>query len=183
MDKIVIQELEFIRLIKAEEIQNRIRELANLILNHYQNTLGEIHVLIIMNGGFMFASDLLRFLDQRFIAHFIRIKSYDGFVQSEEIRLDADVSWDQFKNKPILLIEDIIDSGRTLRQLHDQMKSKEIENIITVSLLIKPNSVITEFENLFYGFTIQDEFVIGYGMDYNGIGRGLEHIYQLKVLS
>ena len=132
-----------------------------------------------MNGAFIFSADLLRELDERFTIQFVHISSYLGMSQNSEIKLDSTIDWTAFQGKNVLIVEDIIESGNTLTELISQFYNLKLKSLKIVCLIIKPHCVKVNFKDLIVGFEIKDEFIVGYGMDYNGLGRGLKDIYQL----
>lgn len=136
--------------------------------------------LAILNGAFMFASDLLKEISIPCEISFIRVSSYQNMQStgqvSEVIGLKEDI-----KNRHIIIIEDIVDTGHTVYALLQNLILKEPGSIEIASLLLKPESVQHPLQVKYIGKTIPNDFVVGYGLDYNGLGRNLRDIY--KVIS
>jgi hypoxanthine phosphoribosyltransferase len=176
-DRIKINQLTFRPFLDFEEIYIRVKEMSKQINQDYQgkNPL----IIVLMNGAFMFASDLLRHLDFLPNLHFIKTSSYHELESTGDVKIqslnDIDLS-----GSDILIIEDIIDTGATLNQLLNVLFSKGAANIEIASLLLKPRKLKHDIKAKYIGFEISDEFVVGYGLDYNNVGRNLPHIYQLE---
>ncbi len=179
MNEVFIENKRFNILIEHQLIIEKVNELANKILMHYSNVTEPIQIVAVMNGAFIFAADLMRKLDQRFRIHFIKLSSYEGVIQSNEITCDHNFKFEVFQNQHVLILDDIIETGRTLEKLIQCYKNLPIKSIHIVCLMIKPASVLQELPILASGFEVEKQFVVGYGMDYCECGRGLKNIYQL----
>jgi len=160
------------------EILKRVNVLGKQISADYQ---GKKPVFIsILNGVFVFAADLLRACETDCEVSFVKLASYDGLQStgniSEKIGLEMDL-----KDRHVILVEDIIDSGETLYQFLPEIKKMQPASLNLAVLLLKPDSVKYSFDIPYLGFEIPDKFVIGYGMDYNGLGRNLRALYQLTI--
>ena len=176
MSKIKVNELNFELILNSNQIQVKVKEIAAKL----EKTLSQkddITSLVIMDGAFMFASDLLRNTNLEMNPHFITIKSYIGENQSSKIYIDQ-ISTELVFNKTIVIIEDIIDSGNSMLELCKKLKDLSVKEIYIVAFIIKDLQIGDKINVDFYGFNVGPEFIIGYGMDYNGCGRGLDCIYQ-----
>jgi hypoxanthine phosphoribosyltransferase len=133
----------------------------------------------LLNGSFVFAADLLREINFPAQISFVKVASYSGMEslgqQKTLIGLNEDV-----EGKNIVLVEDIIDSGNTMDSILAQLRSLGAADMRIASLLFKPGAFRQDYAIHHVGFRIPDAFVVGYGMDYDGHGRNLKHIYQLK---
>ena len=163
-----------------DEIQTRIRMLANEINEYYDDKYDEpIHIIVMMNGAFLFAADLVRMLDFPLHMYFVKSSSYEGMTSTGKVNFhlpdDLDIT-----DKHVLVLEDIVDTGRTFQVFLDEIVLDKPKDLKICSLLVKhKNQKIIELID-FAGFMIDDPFVIGYGMDYNGKARDLKDIYVLK---
>ncbi|RPG52600.1 MAG: hypoxanthine phosphoribosyltransferase [Flavobacteriales bacterium TMED84] len=166
----------FEKFISDVEIENSISRIANEISSlKIENPI----FLCVLNGSFIFASDLVRKINQNIEVSFIKISSYIGTKSTgtvkELIGLKNDI-----KKRNIIIVEDIVDTGTTLSELFKILKKLEVKSIRTATLLYKPDSFHGKIPIDFIGFSITSRFVIGYGLDYDEIGRNLPHIYKLK---
>lgn len=175
---IKIHDKEFTKLISAQEIELRITELAQEINSKYSYD-EIIHALVLMNGAYVFSADLTRKLGNIKL-HFIKSSSYQGLINNGEVKIEA-FDFSIFKNQRVLIIEDIIDTGKTMNALINLLRHNEIAKIEIVTLILKPNKLEYNFDNLIIGFEIGDEFIVGFGMDYNELGRNLKDIYQIHL--
>lgn len=178
MKSIIIEDKKFNLLIPEIDIQKRISEISIEINQRFPED-EVMDALVLMNGAFMFASDLGPNLN-KLRYHFIKASSYSGLTSSGNLEIES-YNFSQFNNKKILIIEDIIESGNTIQKLLDLLNSFQLKESVIVSLVSKPNKQLYKFDNLITGFEISDEFIIGYGMDYNEQGRNLKDIYQLTM--
>jgi hypoxanthine phosphoribosyltransferase len=175
--KTKIADLEFEPLIKAEAIEKRIKEIGVQLNNEYQHC---IPVFVgVLNGSFLFIADLIKQIDIPCEITFTKLASYYGGTKSTlKIRDDIDFSVD-IKGREVLIIEDIVDTGNTAHYLIDKLKLMKPASIKLCSLLLKPNALLKKIDELKYvGFEIENEFVVGYGLDYKEMGRNLKDIYK-----
>ena len=177
-NEIKIGDLTFEEYINHADIEKKVSQIAESISDRYHGKTPLF--LVIMNGAFMFAADLIRHLNFAAEVVFIRVKSYHGTQSSGNINIympeDVDI-----KGRHIILLEDIIDTGDSMSALIPELLKKEPESLSLTAILIKPEAHQHEITIDFPGFEIPNKFVIGYGLDYDGIGRNLRDIYQLKT--
>jgi hypoxanthine phosphoribosyltransferase len=132
----------------------------------------------ILNGSFMFASDLFKYLRVEAEICFIKLASYKGTKSSGQvvtaIGLDIDIV-----NRHILIVEDIVDTGKTLHAFMPQIRNQQPASLKVAALLHKPEAIVYPIHIDYLGFSIPNKFVVGYGLDYNGLGRNIPEIYQL----
>lgn len=159
-------------LISEKELQKRISSLAKEIENDYEDK--EINLICILKGSIFFTTDLAKKIKKNVHIDFLKVASYDG-EKSGDIKLVANLL-PSIKNKDVIVIEDIIDTGKTLKYLTSYLKKLEPKSIKTCSLLDKPSRRLTNFEADYVGFEVEDYFVIGYGLDYNQDYRNLPFI-------
>jgi len=175
MKNIEIDGLNFELLIKEEDILNTVKLLSNKLNDAYS---GEWPVvLVVLNGALFFAAELLKSIDNFVELSCVKVHSYDGVMSSGSIIIDY-IPYDIIKNKKVLLIEDIVDSGLTLDFLTKELKKKGAKDVECVTLLFKPDKYNYPNVPKYIGFNIGDEFVVGYGMDLNQKCRGLKNIYK-----
>ena len=137
-------------------------------------------VVIVLNGAFMFGAELLKRITVNCEVAFIRVSSYRGTASTGEVKeqmpLGADV-----KGRDVIVVEDIVDSGLTMDNLRLRMAAEGAASVALCTLLFKPDAFQGMYELKYVGEEIPDRFVVGYGLDYDGLGRNLPAIYQLKV--
>ena len=175
--KTKIADLEFEPLIKAKAIEERIKTIGQQLNVDYQHT---IPVFVgVLNGSFLFIADLIKQIDIPCEVTFTKLASYYGGTKSSlKIRDDIDFSVD-IKGREVIIIEDIVDTGNTAHYLLEKLKLKQPASITFCSLLLKPQALLKKIDELKYvGFEIENEFVVGYGLDYKEIGRNLKDIYK-----
>lgn len=175
MKNIEIDGLNFELFLSSYEIKKRILELSNILKKVYQNEWPVF--LIVLNGGVVFANELIKYLDDDIELSVVKVRSYKGLESTGEMSLDY-IPYDVIKNKPVLLIEDIVDNGFTLDFLKNHLKEYGALSVSCVTLLFKPSKYIFKNKPEYIGFNIAKEFVVGYGMDFNQKGRELKNIYK-----
>lgn len=132
----------------------------------------------VLNGVFLFAADLLRKIETPCEVSFIKVSSYEGTASSGEVKTQIGLKED-IRGRTIVLVEDIIDSGNTIAKLLPILESQQPEQIKIVTLLFKPSAFKRDFKVDYTGMEIPNDFVVGYGLDYNGLGRNLPDIYKI----
>lgn len=165
-------------LFTKQEIDLMVHNIAMQINEDFQGE--EVIAVVILKGSVMFAADLIRCLTVNVKLDFLQASSYgSGTVSSGEIIIKKDIDSD-VKEKNVLLIEDIVDSGRTLSLIKDEMKKRGAKNVKIASLLSKPERRVIDVEVEYIGTDIPDEFVVGYGLDMDEKYRQLDYIGILK---
>jgi hypoxanthine phosphoribosyltransferase len=177
-EKIQIHDKSFQLFIENDQIQQAVEQLATLINHQYKDK--KLHVLIVLNGAFMFASDLMKKLEMACEISFLRIKSYEGMSSSGKMKQILGLE-ETLEGKHVLVIEDIVDSGRSINYLNETLLKEKPLTLETVTLFFKPNAFQGRITPQYIGFSISDEFIVGYGMDYLEEGRNLKNIYQYKA--
>jgi hypoxanthine phosphoribosyltransferase len=162
-------------LLDAETIQTRVRELAVEIESDYPD--GEdIHLVGVLKGAFVFMADLVRAMTPRVSLDFIAVSSYVKSTKSSgEVRLLKDLDFG-LQGRHVIIVEDIVDTGLTLTYLQDILRARSPKTLRTACLLSKPSRRQVEVAVEYIGFTIEDRFVVGYGLDYAERYRNLSHI-------
>ena len=176
MDSLQINNQTFQIFIPEPEILARIAQLAHVLQTDYQNTRPLF--LAVLNGSFMFASDLLKSLQIECEIQFVKLSSYQGMQStgkvSELIGLNQSIA-----NRDIIILEDIIDSGLTMHELLQSVQKLQPKSIEVCALLLKPEALKVPLQIKYVGFEVGNEFLLGYGLDYDGLGRNLRHIFKL----
>lgn len=160
-------------LISEEKLNERICELAKQIYEDYKG--GDITFICILKGSIFFTVELAKRIPSDINFEFIRVSSYHGQNSTGVIEMKVDLQGD-IKGKDVIVIEDIIDTGRTLSYLKEYLKSKEPNSIKICSLLDKKERRVCEMEADYVGFDIPDKFVVGYGLDVDEHYRNLPYI-------
>lgn len=175
-DMVTIKDLDFSLYLSAREIQNKIRIMATKIASEYEgkNPL----LLVVLNGAFIFGADLIRNMDIACTVQFIRLKSYDQLKSTEQLQISGMDKVD-VKDRHVIIVEDIIDSGFTMHTFVPLLEEMNPSSIAIASLLMKDDEIKYNVNVKYTGFHIPEKFVVGYGLDYDGQGRNLPHIYQL----
>jgi len=157
-----------------KEIDKRVKKIADIISHDYQGK--ELIVVGVLKGAFVFMADLIRYFSIPCIVDFIRVSSYgSSTVSSGKIVIKKDIET-SIEGKDILIIEDIIDTGLTLSLLVDRLKERNPHSLKVCAFLDKRRRRKVEFEADYVGFTIDDGFVVGYGIDFNEMGRFLPEV-------
>ncbi len=168
-------------LVSEEEIREITERLGKQITEDYKDSPKPLIVIIILKGSMPFASDLIRHIDLPLEIEFMKVSSYGaGTKTSGEIKIHLDLNREHLENYNLLLIEDIVDSGRTLQRLTQLLKNRNANCVKTCTLLDKPSRREVDFVPDYCGKTIPDEFVIGYGLDYDEKYRNLPYVGILK---
>lgn len=161
-------------LINEDKIKNRIKEIAQEILKDFKNE--EIVLVCILKGAAYFAIDLSKELNNNLILDFMKVNSYGDELQSSgTINFKLDISTD-IKDKNVIIVEDIIDSGLTLNYIYDYLVKKEPKNLKICVLLDKKERRVKPINVDYTGFEIENKFVLGYGLDYKDKYRNLPYI-------
>lgn len=177
MKQVTYNGLTFEPYITRQQIDSRINELAREIERDCQGSTPLF--LCVLNGAFPFASDLFRAVDIDAEISFIRLKSYEGMgstgVVKEVIGLQENI-----EGRTVIVVEDIVDTGNTIAKLLDTLKSHNPAQIKVATLLFKPEALQTDVNPDYIGFSIPKKFIIGFGLDLDGMARNLNDIYVLK---
>jgi len=167
---------KFVPLLSSAVLEARVTELAAKINADFKGKTPV--VIVVLNGAYVFATDLLRKLNLTLEIAFVKFVSYEGLATTgtvdEVIGLDKNIH-----DRDVLVIEDIVDTGLTMNEILRLLKTHHPSSISTATLLYKPESIKKEVKLQYIGFEIAPDFVIGYGLDFDGFGRNLPEIYKL----
>jgi len=176
MSIIKVHDKEFIPYLTAEEIDEQVTRIAAEINRDYHGR--KPLFIAILNGAFIFAADLFKQIDIEAEIAFIKLASYKGVKSTGNvitaIGLDAELY-----GRDVIIIEDIVDTGKTLSQFLPQLEHQNPASLKIAALLHKPDAMVHPIKIDYLGFTIPNKFVLGYGLDYDGLGRNIKEIYQL----
>jgi len=173
---IAIKDLFFEPYLEEEVILDRIKVLANSI-NHDYKTKKPI-LIAVLNGSFMFMSDICKEITIDMTVSFIKVASYSGLRSDGKVR-DLIGLDESLEGRDVLIVEDIVDTGNSMAHLIKVIRDKQPKSVEVVSLLLKPDALKEPIGIKYTGFEIPDLFVVGYGLDYDGQGRNLRNIYQI----
>ncbi|NPA42759.1 MAG: hypoxanthine phosphoribosyltransferase [Chlorobi bacterium] len=177
MDEIVLHDKRFVKFISHREILEAVRRLAERVADD----AGEMPVFVaVLKGGFVFASDFAKAYRRPAVFDFIRVKSYKGTASSGEVEVLLDVSED-LQGKEVYVLEDIVDTGQSLEKIVELLSAKNPKSLKTVALFFKPEAYRKDIPVDYKGIVIPNKFIVGYGLDYNELGRNLPDVYQLKT--
>ena len=161
-------------LISEEEVSSKIKALAEQISKDYEGK--QVHLICVLKGGVFFTCELAKSITVPVTFDFMSVSSYgDEFESSGRVKIIKDLD-DPIENRDVLIVEDIIDSGRTLHHLMELLKTRKPNSLKLCTLLDKPSRRVTEVKVDYCGFAIPDAFVVGYGLDYAQRYRNLPYI-------
>jgi len=176
MKKIKVKDKEFSLFIKSREIQKNVKKIAN---QFNIDMVGKVSLfIVVLNGSFIFASDLFKLIKVDCEVTFVKLSSYSGTTSTQIVReligLDENI-----KGRTVILVEDIIDTGLTMDNTINKLKHLEAAEVKITSLLFKPGAFQKDFKIHYLGMEIPNDFIVGYGLDYDGLGRNYPSIYKI----
>ena len=164
--------------IGRDELQSRISELADQINRDYA---GRCPLVVgVLNGAVLFTADLLKNLTIDCEITFIRVSSYEQTASTGKIKQILGLT-EAIAGRDLIVVEDIVDTGLTISNVCRQLAEKEPASIAIATLLFKPSALQTKVDLTYVGFEIENKFVVGYGLDYEGLGRNTKDIFVLKA--
>lgn len=170
-----IRNLEFHAFISEQEVLQKIQSLAEQINNDYCDKTPVF--LPVLNGSFMVAADLIKNITIPCQVSFVKVSSYEGTASSGQLKSLIGLEKSLF-NQNIIIVEDIVDTGFTLQRIVDELKGLGTKSVEVVTLLRKKPARDKDIKVKYVGFEIDNEFVLGYGLDYDGLGRNLKEIFK-----
>jgi hypoxanthine phosphoribosyltransferase len=176
MPPIKLHDKTFDTYLSEEDILKKVKELAEAINRDYKDKRPLF--IPILNGSFMFASDLFKYLTIEAEVCFIKLASYKGMRSSGNIITAIGLDQDLI-DRDIIVVEDIVDTGKTLTEFLPKLSHNQPASLKIAALLHKPEATVYPLVIDYVGFSIPNKFVVGYGLDYDGLGRNLKEIYQL----
>jgi hypoxanthine phosphoribosyltransferase len=176
MPRVKLHDKTFDIYLSEEAIQQKVKELAEIINREYE---GKRPLFIaILNGSFMFAADIFKHLTIDAEICFIKLASYRGMKSTGHVITAIGLDHDLY-GRNVVILEDIVDTGKTLHEFLPQLHHQQPRSFEIVTLLHKSEATRYPLKVAYVGFDIPDKFVVGYGLDYDGLGRNLKEIYQL----
>lgn len=176
---IQVKDKKFAVSVPCERIQAEVKRVAADISRDYAGQ--EPVFLAVLNGSFIFAADLLREVDIPCEVSFVRLASYQGTSTTGEIREIMGLNLD-ITGRPVIIVEDIVDTGLTMAHMLDTLRKHNPSSIDICTLLLKPGKLQVSLDIRYCCLSIPDDFVVGYGLDYDGFGRNTKDIYTLTSL-
>jgi hypoxanthine phosphoribosyltransferase len=176
MDSIQIKDKSFTRFISSAEIQSIVGEIADKIAADLagKNPL----FIVVLNGAYIFAADLLRRFDFDCEVTFVRLSSYKGMETTSKVR-EVIGLYENLAGREVVIIEDIIDTGISMGFFLDRIRETSVKSVRLATLLFKPDAFRKDYHIDYIGIKIPNEFILGYGLDYDGLGRNYPDIYKI----
>ncbi len=174
---VTIKDKTFVPFISAEVIQARIQELASQINEDYAHK--QPLIVVVLNGAFIFAADLVKQLTIPCEITFIRVASYAATESSGQVKQILGLN-DIITGRDLILVEDIVDTGLTISEVCSQLQAHKPASLAVATLLFKPDALKKPLDLPYVGFEIENRFVLGYGLDYDGLGRNIKEILVLE---
>jgi hypoxanthine phosphoribosyltransferase len=176
-EMVQLNDKQFVPFISAEEIDFAIAKIAALVEDDFAE---ETPIFIgVLNGAFMVVSDFMKYYKSPCEVSFIKMTSYEGMTSTNEVKqligLDRDLT-----GKTVVVIEDIVDTGNTLVALKELFKKQNVKHFKIATLFFKPEALVNDIKIDYVGIRIPNKFIVGFGLDYNGLGRNLPEVYQLQ---
>ena len=166
--------------IEEDKIQKKVKEIGEALTKKFKGQ--EVIAVCVLKGSFIFYSDLVRHIQTDISCEFFGVSSYHGGTTSSgEVKVTLDLAH-PVEGKHVLLVEDIVDSGITMNYLKNAILSRKPKSLTTIALLEKPEALKVPCELDYVGFKIPNDFVVGYGLDYQGFYRNLPYIAQVQNL-
>ena len=173
-NKIKLQDKTFRVLISAEEIDKAVTRVADQLNERYQ---GRTPIFLgVLSGSFLFLADLVRKVNFESQLAFVKISSYEGTDSTGNVKQQFGVDFD-IEGRDIIIVEDIVETGHSMNYLLDHLRKKNPASISICTLFFKPEKFLYEYEIDYTALSIGNEFIVGYGLDYNQLGRNLKDIY------
>jgi hypoxanthine phosphoribosyltransferase len=174
---IQLHDKQFVPFISAQEIDFAIAKIAALVEDDFAD---ETPVFIgVLNGAFMVVSDFMKHYKSPCELSFLKMASYEGTTSTNDVKqligLDQDLT-----GRTVIIIEDIVDTGNTLVALKELFKQQNVKHFKVATLFFKPEALVNDIKIDYVGIRIPNKFIVGYGLDYDGLGRNLPEVYQLK---
>ena len=177
MKSIKIKDKEFVPMISEAEIKERVKAVAQQISKDMEgkNPL----LLAVLNGSFVFAADLMREITIPCEISFVKLASYQGTTSTGKVKEVIGINED-LSGRTIINVEDIVESGLTMKRMIESIGTRNPESVNICTLLLKPDRLKTDLDIKYVAFSIPNDFILGYGLDYDQQARGLKDIYVLK---
>lgn len=177
MKTVKIKDKEFVPMISEEEIKRRVKELAAQISKDMagKNPL----LLAVLNGSFVFAADLMREITIESEISFVKLASYQGTTSTGTVKEVIGIN-ENLSGRTVIIVEDIVESGLTMKRMIESLGTRNPASVHICTLLLKPDCLKVDLDIEYAAFSIPNDFIIGYGLDYDQQARNLKDIYVLK---
>ena len=178
MSIVKIKDKTFKTSITEEQIKARVNEVAAQLSHDLE---GKNPLLLgVLNGSFIFAADLMREMTIPCEISFVKLASYQGILSTGKVQEVLGINED-LTGRHVVIVEDIVDTGRTMKQMIESLGTRNLASVHICTLFIKPDKLEEELDVEYAAFSIPNEFILGYGLDYNQQGRWLKYIYTLVI--
>jgi len=175
--EIQLHDKRFVPFISAEELDWAIGRMAKQVATELGN---EIPVFIgVLNGSFMVVSDFMKHYKKPCEVSFVKMASYEGMETTHEVKQLIGLNQD-LSGRTVVVIEDIVDTGNTVEELDALLAGKNLKQLKFATLFLKPEAYKKDIKIDYIGIEIENKFIVGFGLDYDGLGRNLSEVYQLK---
>ena len=178
MKEIQLHDKKFIPYINKAEIATAVNKIARQIEKDTQNT--PVVFIVVLKGSYIFAADLAKSYKGQATFEFYRLKSYEGTQSTGKVEIVIDIDEKYIKNKKVVVVEDIVDTGNTLEKIIAELQKKQPASLKIATLFYKPDAYTKNIPIDYIGMKIPNKFIVGYGLDYDELGRNLPEIYRLK---
>ncbi|MCF0197885.1 MAG: hypoxanthine phosphoribosyltransferase [Bacteroidaceae bacterium] len=176
METIRVKDKEFRVSIAREAISKQVKRVADEISRDYAGQ--EPVFLVVLSGAFIFAADLVREVSLPCEICFVKLASYEGTCSTGTIREELGVTLD-ITDRPVIVVEDIVDTGTTMAHLLEKLAVRKPKSVDICALLVKPDKLQVDLDIRYTALTIPNDFIVGYGLDYDGYGRNTKDIYTI----
>lgn len=177
MKKVTLEDKHFKLFIESKKIISEIDQLSSKINAYYANK--KPIFICVLNGAFLFASELIKRFDHECEVSFVKLSSYEGINSSGVVKNLIGLN-ENIKGRDLIIVEDIVDTGNTIDSVYNNIKTLEPNSLEVATLLFKPDSYKKKIPIKYPAITVGNEFLVGFGLDYNGIGRNLQDIYIIE---
>ncbi len=175
--EIRLHDKDFIPFISAQELDFAIQNMAKQIEDDF---LDDVPVFVgVLNGAFMVVSDFMKHYKGSCEVSFIKLASYEGTTSTNEVKQLIGLNQD-LAGRTVIVIEDIVDTGNTIEELKELFKKQNVKHFKIATLFLKPEAYKKDIKLDYVGIRIPNKFIVGFGLDYDGLGRNLPEVYQLK---
>ncbi|MES2813088.1 MAG: hypoxanthine phosphoribosyltransferase [Bacteroidota bacterium] len=174
--EIKLHDKYFVPFISAQELDFAIANMAKQISDDFQD---ETPVFIgVLNGSFMVMSDLMKHYEHQCEVSFVKMASYEGTQSTNEVKQLIGLN-QNLEGRTVIIVEDIVDTGNTIEELKHIFKNKGVKHFKIATLFLKPEAYKKDIKLDYVGVRIPNKFIVGFGLDYDGLGRNLKDVYQL----
>lgn len=174
MDIIQIKDKRFKTFIPEAEILQEVSRVANEIMNDLKDE--KPLFVSVLNGSFMFTADLMKYLDMPCEVSFVKLASYEGTSSTGKVKELVGLN-DDITGRTVVIVEDIVDTGLTMQRLVETLKARNPKEVRIATLLVKPDKLQVPLDIHYVAMNIPNDFIVGYGLDYDGLGRNYRNIY------